>query len=123
MGRPTKALPCKYTGETNLYFGLGIGCSAGYYGYTGGLPGYKTANYYMPSTGTMILAWVSLQADVPKPGVANAIFCNIARLLTPQHCAVQHDRAEHGRQIRALISGSLPERAMPPQPPACRVDA
>jgi D-alanyl-D-alanine carboxypeptidase len=78
-------LACKYTGEANLYFGLGIGCSAGYYGYTGGLPGYNTANYYMPSTGTMILAWVPLQAHVPKPGVANAIFSNIARLLTPQH--------------------------------------
>lgn len=30
---------CISTGEGNLSFGLGIGCSAGYYGYTGGLSG------------------------------------------------------------------------------------
>lgn len=78
-------LTCIPTGEGNLAFGLGIGCSAGYYGYTGGLPGYNTANYYLPATGTMILAWVPLQAATPFPGVANAIFRNIARIMTPQH--------------------------------------
>jgi D-alanyl-D-alanine carboxypeptidase len=38
-------LTCLSTGQGNLAFGLGIGCSAGWYGYTGGLPGYNTAGY------------------------------------------------------------------------------
>jgi D-alanyl-D-alanine carboxypeptidase len=76
---------CISTGEGNLSFGLGIGCSAGYYGYTGGLPGYNTANYYMPATGVTILAWVPLQSGKPEPGVANAIFRGIARIMTPNN--------------------------------------
>jgi D-alanyl-D-alanine carboxypeptidase len=76
-------LTCIPIGEENLSFGLGIGCSAGWYGYTGGLPGYNTANYYLPAKGVTIVAWVSLQRDLPKPGVANAIFRDIARIMTP----------------------------------------
>lgn len=76
-------MTCIYTGEQNLSFGLGIGCSVGWYGYTGGLPGYNTANYYFPATRTTVVAWVSLQADKPAPGVANAIFRDIARIMTP----------------------------------------
>jgi D-alanyl-D-alanine carboxypeptidase len=70
--------------EGNLFFGLGIGCSAGYFGYTGGLPGYNTANYYLPANGTMILVWVPIQDDRP-PGVANAFLQNIARIVTPRN--------------------------------------
>jgi D-alanyl-D-alanine carboxypeptidase len=76
-------MQCVYTGEGNLSFGLGIGCSAGWFGYTGGLPGYNTANYYEPSTGTTIVAWVTLQRDTPFPSVANAIFRDIARIVSP----------------------------------------
>ncbi len=76
-------MTCINTGEGNLSFGLGIGCSAGWYGYTGGLPGYNTANYYFPATGTTIVAWVPLQASKPAPGVANAIFRGIANIMTP----------------------------------------
>ncbi|MEO6834588.1 MAG: serine hydrolase domain-containing protein, partial [Candidatus Tumulicola sp.] len=36
----------------NAAFGLGINCSAGWYGYTGALPGYNTADYYSPATDT-----------------------------------------------------------------------
>jgi hypothetical protein len=68
-----------------MAFGLGIGCSAGWYGYTGGLPGYNTANYYFPEQDITIVAWVPLQADKPEPGVANAVFRDIARIMTPQH--------------------------------------
>jgi D-alanyl-D-alanine carboxypeptidase len=70
--------------EGNLSFGLGIGCSAGYYGYTGGLPGYNTSNYYLPSTGTMLLVWVSIQNE-RTPGVANAMLRDIARIVTPNN--------------------------------------
>jgi D-alanyl-D-alanine carboxypeptidase len=78
-------LNCIPTGEGNLAFGLGIGCSAGWYGYTGGLPGYNTAGYYFPSSGVTIIAWVTLQADKPTPGVANALFRDIATVMTPEN--------------------------------------
>jgi D-alanyl-D-alanine carboxypeptidase len=74
---------CVYTGEGNISFGLGIGCSGGYFGYTGGLPGYNTANYYMPKTDTMILAWVTMQTEDPPPGAANAFLRGIANIMTP----------------------------------------
>jgi hypothetical protein len=70
--------------EGNVFFGLGIGCSAGYFGYTGGLPGYNTANYYSPSSGTTILVWVPLQNET-LPGVANAFLRDIARIVTPKN--------------------------------------
>ncbi len=76
---------CIPTGEGNLSFGFGIGCSAGWYGYTGGLPGYNTANYYFPAKDTMIVAWVPYQSDKPAPGAANSIFREIARLITPSN--------------------------------------
>lgn len=78
-------LDCLWTGEGNLYFGLALGCTAGWYGYTGGLPGYNTAEYYFPKNGSTIVAWVTLQRAEPFPGVANAIFRDIARILTPNN--------------------------------------
>jgi D-alanyl-D-alanine carboxypeptidase len=76
-------LTCIPIGQGNLAFGLGIGCSAGWYGYTGGLPGYNTGGYYFPEGDVTIIAWVTLQADKPSPGVANAIFSGIAKIMTP----------------------------------------
>ena len=76
---------CIPIGVGNLAFGLGLGCSAGWYGYTGGLPGYNTADYYFPKSGEFIVAWVPLQADKPQPGVANAIFKAIASIVTPSN--------------------------------------
>src|SRR5207249_2547354 len=55
----------------NTSFGLGITCSEGWYGYTGALPGYNTADYYSPATGTTILAWINYQAK--EPGYGGAI--------------------------------------------------
>ncbi|MFN2460544.1 MAG: serine hydrolase domain-containing protein [Candidatus Velthaea sp.] len=78
-------LACQPTGRPGLSFGLGIGCSAGWYGYTGGLSGYNTAAYYLPSTRTTIIAFVTTQRDEPEPGVANAIFRDVARIVTPAH--------------------------------------
>jgi D-alanyl-D-alanine carboxypeptidase len=82
-------LHCISTGKGNLAFGLGLGCSAGWYGYTGGLPGYNTADYYFPKTGAFIVAWVPLQASTPEPGVANAIFRDIASIVTPHNIPFQ----------------------------------
>jgi D-alanyl-D-alanine carboxypeptidase len=78
-------LTCLPTGQGNLSFGLGIGCSAGWYGYTGGITGYNTGAYYMPATGVTIIAFVNSQVEKPFPGVANAIFRDIARIVTPNN--------------------------------------
>jgi D-alanyl-D-alanine carboxypeptidase len=78
-------LTCIPTGEGNLSFGLGIGCSAGWYGYTGGITGYNTAAYYMPATGITVIAFVNSQIEKPFPGVPNAIFRDIAQIVTPNN--------------------------------------
>jgi D-alanyl-D-alanine carboxypeptidase len=69
----------------NTSFGLGITCSEGWYGYTGALPGYNTADYYSPETGITILAWINYQAKEPVEGVASVMVRDIARILTPDH--------------------------------------
>lgn len=69
----------------NTAFGLGMTCSAGWFGYTGGLPGYNTADYYSPGTGTTIIAWVPYMAEQPPEGIASAIVRDIARIVTPAH--------------------------------------
>ncbi|MBV8530025.1 MAG: beta-lactamase family protein [Candidatus Eremiobacteraeota bacterium] len=76
---------CISTGTPESGFGLALGCSNGWYGYTGGLPGYNTANFFFPKDGIFIVAWVDVQADKPAPGVANAIFRDIARIMTPSN--------------------------------------
>jgi D-alanyl-D-alanine carboxypeptidase len=78
-------LACLPTGVGNLSFGLGIGCSAGWYGYTGGITGYNTGAYYMPATGATIIVLVNTQIEKPFPGVANAIFRDIAKIITPEN--------------------------------------
>jgi D-alanyl-D-alanine carboxypeptidase len=78
-------LTCLPTGEGNLSFGLGIGCSAGWYGYTGGITGYNTGAYYMPAAGATIVVFVNSQREKPFPGVANAIFRDIAKIVTPKN--------------------------------------
>ncbi len=78
-------LACLPTGEPGLAFGLGIGCSAGWYGYTGGISGYNTAAYYLPASKVTIIAFVTSQQEDPIPGVANAIFRDVAKIVTPAH--------------------------------------
>ena len=78
-------LTCLPTGTGNLAFGLGIGCSAGWYGYTGGITGYNTGAYYFPATGITIVAFINSQVEQPFPGVANAIFRDLARIVTPNN--------------------------------------
>jgi D-alanyl-D-alanine carboxypeptidase len=74
-------LPIDKTGA----FGLGVGCSGGWYGYTGGLPGYNTAAFYLPSKGVTIIAFVTSQRESPRPGVANAIVHDITKILFPKN--------------------------------------
>jgi D-alanyl-D-alanine carboxypeptidase len=85
-------MDCVPIGKGNMSFGLGLGCSAGWFGYTGGLPGYNTANYYFPERDITIVAWVDVQADDPPPDAANALFKAIAQIVTPDQVPIQLDK-------------------------------
>jgi D-alanyl-D-alanine carboxypeptidase len=80
-------LTCLPTGDYELAFGLGIGCSGGWYGYTGGIPGYNTGAYYFPAQDATIIVFVNSQQEKPVPGVANAIFRDITQILYPDNVA------------------------------------
>jgi len=84
------------TGDGNLDFGLGLGASAGWYGYTGGLPGYNTGDYYFPANHTFIAAWVPAQIGNPKPGAANTIFRDLARIMTPNNIPFENSAGKSG---------------------------
>jgi D-alanyl-D-alanine carboxypeptidase len=88
-------IDCIPTGSGNLAFGLGLGCSDGWLGYTGGLPGYNTADYYLPAQNITIVAWVTTQANDPPPGVANAIFRDIAHIMAPDTTPFDLGTAKH----------------------------
>jgi D-alanyl-D-alanine carboxypeptidase len=84
-------LTCIPTGDYGLSFGLGIGCSGGWYGYTGGIPGYNTGAYYLPEEGATVIAFVNSQIEKPAPGVANSIVRDFTQILTPDHVAFPAD--------------------------------
>jgi D-alanyl-D-alanine carboxypeptidase len=80
-------LDCIPIGKPGMSFGLGIGCSGGWYGYTGGIPGYSTGAYYLPEKDATIIAFVNSQVEHPDPGVANAIVRDFTQILFPDHVA------------------------------------
>jgi len=80
-------LECMDTGMENMGFGLGIGCTGGWYGYTGGIEGYNTAAYYLPEEDATVIAFVNSQREKPSPGVANSIVRDITKILFPEHVA------------------------------------
>jgi D-alanyl-D-alanine carboxypeptidase len=66
-------------------FGLGIVCSNGWYGYTGGIEGYNTSAYYLREKDATIIVFVNAKIEEPKPGLANRIVGDISKLITPEH--------------------------------------
>ena len=86
----------------NTSFGLGITCSAGWYGYTGALPGYNTADYYSPSTGMTIIAFINYQADKPVEGDASVMVRDIARIVTPNHVPFVYTQSQLRKTNRAM---------------------
>jgi D-alanyl-D-alanine carboxypeptidase len=80
-------LQCVPTGKAGLQFGLGVGCTGGWFGYTGGIPEYNTAAYYLPSADATIIAFVNSQREQPEPGVANGIVRDITRIIFPANVA------------------------------------
>jgi D-alanyl-D-alanine carboxypeptidase len=87
-------LDCIPIGQYGLAFGLGIGCSGGWYGYTGGIPGYNTGAYYFPENGATVIAFVNSQIEKPDPGVANSIVRDFTQILDPAHVAFPNDPAK-----------------------------
>jgi D-alanyl-D-alanine carboxypeptidase len=78
-------LTCVSIGKPGLYFGLGVGCSGGWFGYTGGIPGYNTGAYYLPAKDATIIAFVNSQQEKPGPGVANSIVRDFTQILFPEN--------------------------------------
>jgi D-alanyl-D-alanine carboxypeptidase len=77
-------LSCVPVPGRNGGFGLGIGCSAGWLGYTGGISGYNTSAYYLPAHDATVIAFVNSQREVKgKPDVSQAILRAIAKVLYP----------------------------------------
>jgi D-alanyl-D-alanine carboxypeptidase len=71
--------------NTKMSFGMGIGSIAGWFGYTGGLPGYHTAAYYLPAKDITVIAFVTAQREKPFPGAANLIARDISSIITPEN--------------------------------------
>lgn len=79
-------LSCRDTPRPGAQFGFGIGCSAGWFGYTGGITGYNTSAYYLRKRDVTVIAFVNSQREVKgKPDVSGAILRAIARVLYPQN--------------------------------------
>jgi D-alanyl-D-alanine carboxypeptidase len=87
MSTQKERLGCVSTGKEGLRFGLGVGCTGGWFGYTGGIPEYNTAAYYLPSADATIIALVNSQRETPEPGVANSIFRDLTRIIFPANVA------------------------------------
>jgi D-alanyl-D-alanine carboxypeptidase len=80
-------LNCIPIGKPGMSFGLGVGCSGGWFGYTGGIPGYNTGAYYMPAKDATLIVFVNSQREQPEPGVANSIVRDITKIITPENVA------------------------------------
>lgn len=81
-------MECVETGKDNVKFGLGIVCTGGWYGYTGGLDGYNTAVYYLPEKDATVIAFIGSKRDKPEPGVANVMLREITKILFPENIAM-----------------------------------
>ena len=81
----TERLTCVQSTDGNEKFGLGIVCTGGWYGYTGGIPGYNAAAYYLPGADATIVVLVNSLRPNPYPGVASAIVRDIAQTVTPDN--------------------------------------
>ena len=72
----------------NLVFGLGIGNTNGWLGYTGGTRGYNTAAYYLPSEDATIIVFVNTSDyEENNVSIANKIMHDITQILFPDQVA------------------------------------
>jgi len=68
------------TGEKLYTFGFGIVNMTGWLGYTGGLPGYNTAAYYLPEKDATIIVFAMGGEEVSS---ANRILLGLMNVTTP----------------------------------------
>ena len=80
-------LACIPVPGRNGGFGLGIGCSAGWLGYTGGITGYNTSAYYFPARDATLIAFVNSQRELKgNPiDVSQGVLRAIAKILYPEN--------------------------------------
>ncbi len=80
-------LTCVATDASYHRFGLAVECSGGWYGYTGSIAGYNTAVYYLTDEDATVIVFATTQKETPAPGVANAIFRDITKVVFPSNVA------------------------------------
>ena len=97
------------TGDGNLAFGLAFGESAGWYGYTGGLPGYNTADYYFPAESHVRRC---LGAAAGGPAATGRRQHDLPRYRQDRD-AEQHPVPNDRRQIRTLAQRWKEQRCHP----------
>lgn len=79
-------LTCIPAWSANMeYYGLGVACTGGWFGYTGSIEGYNSAVYYLPERDSTLIVLVNSQQENPWPGVANAIAREVSRLIFPDN--------------------------------------
>jgi hypothetical protein len=73
-----------------------VPCGGGWFGYTGGLPGYNSAAWHFPAGRVTVVVFVTDQASEPPPGVANAVLRDMTRIMTPGHSPFAEEGAGRG---------------------------
>jgi D-alanyl-D-alanine carboxypeptidase len=68
------------TGKPALKWGLGVSRIGEYIGYSGGIPGYSCAMFYLPSRDTTIIVMLN---KFPDDDAANLIFKSLAKIILP----------------------------------------
>jgi D-alanyl-D-alanine carboxypeptidase len=72
-----------YNSETS--YGLGIFCTAGWFGHAGLAPGYNTAAFYFPAQKITVVVLVNTEIARAATDPAIAIFQDIAAIMTPNN--------------------------------------
>jgi len=71
--------------NSNNGYGLGIMCTAGWFGHGGVVPGYTTDAFYFPAQKITIIVLVNSGGRGLASGAATAIFQDVAGVMTPQN--------------------------------------
>lgn len=68
------------TGQPHLKYGLGVARFGDFIGHDGGIPGYNSAMFYLPSRDTIIIVLLNRFSDT---NVAMQLFMKIAKIVVP----------------------------------------
>ncbi len=70
---------------SNVSYGLGVFCTAGWFGHAGLVPGYNTAAFYLPTRKITVIVLVNTEIARAATDPAIAIFQDVAGIMTPQN--------------------------------------